>query len=197
MKLAVAAAEILPSRTMASSPSPPYKYSQQRADRRRTMAFLPILYLVVPDRYACSNVQKKLYQSVRPPSSFQSCETGLLVTGVLTGVRIEAGPFLAYNSVPCETADDFMSLQGLPYQVRLSSSYAHDMLATGQQLVAECGAVKSLYSDFGPMFKQIRYTSAELCVQQNSHMCYGSKSVSLSRIAGELTSNSSQLVTWS
>ena len=55
---------------------------------------------------------------------------------------------------------------GMPYQVSLISSYTHGILATGQQLVAESGAVNSLYSDFGPMFKQMLYTSAGLRVQK-------------------------------
>ena len=65
-----------------------------------------------------------------------------------------------------------------PYQVSLRSSYAHGILATGQQLVAESGAVNRLNSEFGPLSKHMLSTSAR---SKKSYRGHGCKFVSLSR----------------
>ena len=73
----------------------------------------------------------------------------------------------------------------------LRSSYAHRILATGQQLVAECGAVNSLY----PIRCSSRCCTARLSSAFNkSYGGYGVESPIKCRFLGELTSNSSQLV---
>ena len=73
---------------------------------------------------------------------------------------------MGYSAATLPPGDSIRAaVQGLPCQVSLRCSYEHGMLATGQQLIAESGVV-CIYSVFGPTFKQILYTSAELGFQQ-------------------------------